>query len=141
MLIEKRIEDDHFLGRIDRADIDQEGNIVIYDYKTGEKPPSNINKEIKTKYAQLLVYKRILGEKVKKVGILAVNDRERKFRYVTHITDTAFVDKMLDLMEKGIFPPVKNSLCNYCVFLDFCPKTDKLNNKIKQVYQPFEELL
>ena len=141
MLIEKNIKDDHFSGRIDRADIDQEGNIVIYDYKTGEKPPSNINKEIKTKYAQLLVYKRILGEKVKKVGILAVNDRDRKFRYVTQITDTAFVDNMLDIMKKGVFPPLKNNLCEYCSFSDFCPRNDQLNRVIKQVYSPFGEVL
>ena len=141
MLIEKRIEDDHFLGRIDRADIDNEGNIVIYDYKTGEKPPSSINKEIKTKYAQLLVYKRILGEKVKKIGILAVNDRDRKFRYTAQITDTNFVDNMLDLIKKGVFPPIKNSLCDYCAFSDFCPKNDQLNKKIKKMYPPFEELL
>ena len=141
MLIEKKVKDQFFSGRIDRADIDKEGNITIYDYKTGEKPPLNINKEIKTKYAQLLVYKKILGEKVKKIGILAVNDKERKFRYVAQITDTAFVDDMLDLMKKGVFPPVKSSFCDYCAFLDFCPKTDQLNQKIKQTYPPFGELL
>ncbi len=141
MLIEKNVKDDYFSGRIDRADIDKEGNITIYDYKTGEKPPSNIHKEIKTKYAQLLVYKKILGEKVKEIGILAVNDRDRKFRYTAQIKDTAFVDNMLDLMKKGIFPPIKNSLCDYCAFLDFCPKNDELNQKIKQVYPPFGELL
>ncbi|WP_457625587.1 PD-(D/E)XK nuclease family protein [Persephonella sp.] len=139
--IEKEIQDEDFSGRIDRADKDRDGNVYIYDYKTGEKPPENIGKEIKRKYSQLLVYSRVLPENVKKIGILAVNDRTGKFRYTTEDIDREYVEGLLSLIEKGYFPPIKDSMCEYCSFSDFCPRNDRINREIKEKLPPFREII
>ncbi|SNZ07816.1 ATP-dependent helicase/DNAse subunit B [Persephonella hydrogeniphila] len=140
-LIEKEIQDKDFSGRVDRADIDKNGMVYIYDYKTGEKPPQNINKEIKRKYSQLLVYSRVLGKSVKEIGIFAVNDRTGKFRYTTENIDTGYVEELLHFLIRGYFPPVKSSMCDYCSFSDFCPRNEAIISEIKEKLLPFREIV
>ncbi len=118
-----------FAGRVDRVDKDQSGNYYLYDYKTGESKIYSIQKEILTKFIQLLIYKRLLeaeGKNIKKVGILAVNQKDRNFRKEVDSSDIEelypFIDTALQKLKEGYFPPIENDYCQYCQFEQFCIK-------------------
>ncbi len=125
-LLEKEIRNKHFKGRVDRADVDKEGKIYIYDYKTGKNSYTELGKEILSKYIQLLVYAQIIGEKVKEVGIFAINDNRRRFLFTLskeeYLTFVPYMEKYLNLLKNKNFPPIENDNCKYCIFETFCPK-------------------
>ncbi len=131
-LLEKDFIDYRFKGRIDRVDIDEDGFYHIYDYKTGEYPPENINNQIKNKYIQLLIYRQFLereNKKVKQIGIIAINDKERKFYYIANneIDIQNSLDKIFNSLIENRFYPIENQDCKYCIFEDICLK-DRLKD-------------
>ncbi len=129
-LLEKEFKDEHFIGRIDRVDVDTSDNHYVYDYKTGEKTVDNIEEEVKSRYIQLLIYKRFLekeNRKVKEIGIFAVNDKNRKFIYTIDNNQKlklleTHIESLLKKLKNGFFYPEKSDLCDFCQFNDFCVK-------------------
>ena len=125
-LLEKEIRNQYFKGRVDRADIDKEGKIYIYDYKTSKNPYNELGKEILSKYIQILVYAQIIGEKVEEVGIFAINDNRRRFLFTLskeeYLTFIPYMEKYLNLLKNKNFPPIENDNCKYCTLETFCPK-------------------
>ena len=116
-----------FAGRVDRVDKDKAGNYYLYDYKTGDSEIQNIQKELLTKFIQLLIYKRLLeaeGKNIKKIGILAINQKDGNFRKEIESSSVEelypFIDNALQKLKKGYFPPIKNDYCKYCQFEQFC---------------------
>ncbi len=123
-LLEKEIKNKHFKGRVDRADIDSNGNIYIYDYKTGKI--KNLEKEILSSYIQLLVYASILEKNVNEIGIFAVNHHSRDFIHSLSKDEyeafIPYVEKYLTFLKDKNFPPVENEKCKHCTLENFCPK-------------------
>ncbi len=120
--LEKEVKNEIFKGRIDRADIDREGNVYIYDYKTGKvKKPE---KEIISKYIQLLIYAELIERPVKEVGIISINDEKGRFFYsiTEHTQYIPEVYRYLGFLKKKLFPPVENETCRYCYLEKFCKK-------------------
>ncbi|NPA52512.1 MAG: Dna2/Cas4 domain-containing protein [Aquificae bacterium] len=130
--LEKRLKNRMFIGRLDRVDQDND-NYYIYDYKTGETPPKNIKKEVQTKYVQLIIYKQLLeqkGKKVKHIGIISINDKTGRTYYTVSPTEELdqHLKEILHRLISKNFTPIQTDECNYCQFLDICPK-DHLPSK------------
>jgi putative RecB family exonuclease len=116
-------------GILDRLDRDEDGELVIVDYKTGGLPNRNYdtstfaNAEL---YAALCEAK--LGEQPKKIRLLYVADGTAIERYVTDITVKARAHAAANAWQRinryyddGDFPatPSKSS-CRFCAFKEIC---------------------
>lgn len=116
-------------GILDRIDRDEDGHLVITDYKSGRAPPE--------RYAQgaffalkiyALLIRRCQGETPKEVRLLYLNGptlyrcqvddsqldaMDRQLRALWSTIDRALADDR--------FPPRPGRLCNWCSFQDRCP--------------------
>jgi putative RecB family exonuclease len=116
-------------GILDRLDRDDDGQLVIVDYKTGGLPNRNYdsstfaNAEL---YAALCEAK--LGEQPKKIRLLYVAQGETIERVVTDVTVKARANfastawqRINRYYDDGDFPatPSKNS-CRFCAYKEIC---------------------
>jgi len=117
-------------GILDRLDRDNEGNLIIVDYKTG-KVPQDRYKDSALLPAKIYAYlcEKHLGERPTKIRLLYVQFGKE---LVVDITDdhVAYAEKRVrDAWEKiemwyeaQFFPPIRNNLCEkWCSFKDICP--------------------
>ncbi|WP_029522510.1 PD-(D/E)XK nuclease family protein [Persephonella sp. KM09-Lau-8] len=132
-LLEKELSNGIFKGRIDRAEKDPEGFYYIADYKTGnvKELHKTFEKELKKKYIQLLIYKKLLeqeGKQIKNVAIFAINDHTKKYFYFGENLDFTALEEYLDEMVNQLFSkkfhPEQNDECRYCPYHTFCLKDD-----------------
>lgn len=133
--IEERIsnESDHFRGIIDIVLEDQDGNLIVLDYKTSKK-----TKPI-TKYRlELCIYKNLLefkypDRKVIAAGIFFTHNNDYRVVNFTDNTDQGayittedydFVmslpEQILPIIDQGIYLPKRQYNCKYCYYNDRC---------------------
>lgn len=116
-------------GILDRLDRDEDGDLVIVDYKTGSLPNRNFdshtfaNAEL---YAVLCEEK--LGERPRKIRLLYVSQGETIERSVSEVVirarataATTAWERIQRYYDEGDFPatPSKNA-CRFCSFQELC---------------------
>jgi len=127
--LEKEYQNEYFKCRIDRIDKDEENNLYIYDYKVS-KEPDKFEEKLKYRYIQLPVYKKVLEEqnkKIKEIGIIALNDENKKFLYSIKDEDkfselNQIIEGLISELKENIFYPIKRNDCGYCNYTEFCLK-------------------
>lgn len=126
-------EKDHLRGIIDIVLEDQDGNLIIFDYKTSKK-----TKPI-TKYRlELCIYKNLLehkypDKKVVSAGIFFTNNNDyRVANFTDDISNGAYIttsdydfvlslpNRILSIIEKGIYLPKRQYNCKFCYYHDRC---------------------
>ena len=129
MRVAVTIADTPLFGILDRLDRDEEGNLVIVDYKTGSLPNRNYDSQTFANaelYAVLCEEK--LGERPTKIRLLYVSQGETIERPVSEVViraraqaATAAWTKIQRYYADGDFPatPSKNA-CRFCSFTDLC---------------------
>lgn len=129
MRVAVSIGDTPLFGILDRLDRDDEGNLVIVDYKTGSLPNRNYDSQTFANaelYAVLCEEK--LGERPAKIRLLYVSQGETLERTVTEVIIRARAAaasaawlKINRYYDDGEFPatPSKNA-CRFCSFRDLC---------------------
>ena len=135
--VEEKISnpDSHFRGIIDIVLENQDGDLIVFDYKTSKK-----TKPITNYRLELCIYKHLLeykypNKKVIAAGIFfthnndyrVVNftDTQKRGAYIT-TEDYNFVmslpKKLLSVMENNVYLPKRQFICKFCYFADRCTK-------------------
>lgn len=135
--VEERISNpaDHFRGIIDIVLENDDGDLIVFDYKTSKK-----TKPI-TKYRlELCIYKNLLEYKYPDKTVVAAGiffTHNNDYRVVNFTDDTncgAYInaddynfvmslpDKILPVIDKGFYLPKRQYNCKFCYYNDQCMK-------------------
>lgn len=116
-------------GFVDRYRFDNNGKLIVEDYKTGKVPNPNY---LEDKFFQLLVYASMLKElevgDTSTVSLLYLAGTKRFNKKVTQDDLDKTVNKIVEtkqavdmFCEQEKFPAKPSSLCNWCHFKKICP--------------------
>lgn len=116
-------------GILDRIDRDEDGQLIITDYKTGKAPPERyaLSSFFALKIYALLIRKR-LRETPKEVRLLYLSG-PTLYRLPIDDRQLDAMDGQLRALWAAIeramshdrFPPRPGSLCNWCSYQEICP--------------------
>ena len=123
------IEDLNLRGILDRMDRNENGELIIVDYKSGKAP---LAKYKEPRFFALKLYALLIKEETGEMPV------ELKLIYLQNSTiHTLKIDEeMLNLAKEEIleiwnnikiafknneFPPIKNTLCDWCYYKPICP--------------------
>ena len=116
-------------GVIDRLELDEDGELVITDYKTGKAPPPQ---RVQESLTGVHIYSRlceaILGKRPVRAQLLYLSGPERIVSTPTPATlrgvdgrAGAVMNAVRTACERDDFRPKTSPLCNWCSFQEFCP--------------------
>ncbi|WP_406534509.1 PD-(D/E)XK nuclease family protein [Methanobrevibacter sp.] len=124
-------EENRFSGICDIILEDENGELIVIDYKTS-KSSSFSKYRLELCYYKLLV-ENVFGKTVSRVGIfftkngrlrlLDVCDEENKRYYLNNDEIQQAIDTLHDVrkdINSGKFPAKKQFLCRYCTYKDLC---------------------
>ena len=116
-------------GIIDRLDLDQDGNLIVVDYKTGRAPGANFE------YGKLggvqfyaFLCEQVLGRRPVAVKLLYLQEpmsistvpSEQSIKGL-QVKTSAIWNAVEKACDREDFRPNPGKLCNWCSFQDFCP--------------------
>lgn len=127
--LEARLGSLSLRGIIDRLELDEQGELVVTDYKTG-RPPFQNREQSKLGGVNFYAWlcHEVLGKRPAKVrlmylrtgDVLEAVPSEQSVRFLTRRTAAVFqaVEKACGT---GDFKPRTSGLCNFCAFKAWCP--------------------
>ncbi len=117
-------------GIIDRLEYDENDQLVISDYKTGNTPSAKFGKNKMDNmhlYASLCL--RVRGELPQKLRLMYLKSSTSVKEEVTaqsniKCEDAAIetFDQIAESCQSGVFATNKSGLCNFCAFKQWCPE-------------------
>jgi putative RecB family exonuclease len=116
-------------GIIDRLELDEDGELVVTDYKTGSAPGEGWEqRSLAGVHIYSLLCERVFGRRPARVQLLYLSRPER---IVAHSNDpmtrgvevksAAVMQAIRTACERSDFRPRPGKLCDYCSFREFCP--------------------
>jgi putative RecB family exonuclease len=119
-------------GIIDRLDLDEHGELVVVDYKTGRAPSGNYEqKSLAGVHFYSFLCEAVLGKRPAKIRLMYLSSgetietvpSEQSVRFIN--TRTSAVWKAVErACVSGDFRPNKSRLCDWCSFQQWCPAFD-----------------
>jgi putative RecB family exonuclease len=119
-------------GIIDRLELDDDGELVVTDYKTGRAPSGNFEqKSLSGVHFYSFLCEAVLGRRPAKIRLMYLKSGEtietvpsaQSVRFIT--TRTAAVWNAVErACTTGEFRPRTSALCGYCAFQRWCPAFD-----------------
>ncbi len=116
-------------GIIDRLELDDDGELVVTDYKTGRPPSGNYEqKSLAGVHFYSFLCERVLGRRPARIRLMYLSTGEtietvpsaQSVRFIT--TRTAAVWNAIErACVTGDFRPRPGRLCDYCAFRAWCP--------------------
>ena len=107
-------------GRVDRADIDNEGGLHVYDYKTGRAPALATTLQVPL-YAMCLSQE--FDAPVREAAYLSLRDNEARQRADFEDASQKLKNTMGEIRNGRFSPKPSNpSLCSYCGYVALCRK-------------------
>ncbi len=107
-------------GRVDRADVDADGRLHVYDYKSGRAPEASVTLQVPL-YSMCL--SQDLGTPIEESVYLSFRDRRSTAR-ADYQKASALLVETFDAIQNGRFPPkpYRDTLCYSCGFVGVCRK-------------------
>lgn len=119
-------------GIIDRLELDDNGDLVVTDYKTGRAPSGNFEqKSLSGVHFYSFLCEAVLGKRPSKIRLMYLSSGEtiettptaQSVKFID--TRTAAVWKAVErACISGDFRPNKSRLCDWCRFQEWCPAFD-----------------
>jgi putative RecB family exonuclease len=117
-------------GIIDRLELDENGELVVTDYKTGSAPSEGWeHKSLAGVHVYSWLCERMFGRRPARVQLLYLSKPER---IVTTPNDPSLrgVEMKSDAVMRAVrtacarddFRPRRSALCSFCSFQEFCPE-------------------
>lgn len=116
-------------GIIDRLELDEQGEFVVTDYKTGSVPSEFFEaKSLSGVHMYALLCERMLGRRPARVQLYYLSKPEaiiatpsdQSIRGVERRT-TALYSAVRSACDRDDFRPKPGRLCNFCTFKPYCP--------------------
>jgi putative RecB family exonuclease len=116
-------------GIIDRLELDDDGRLVVTDYKTGRVPHANYERgKLGGVHFYALLCERLFGQRPAKVQLLYLDEPVALVVAPTEQSTRALERKVLAVWtaieracEREDFRPKPSKLCDWCSFQRFCP--------------------
>jgi putative RecB family exonuclease len=119
-------------GIIDRLELDDDGELVVTDYKTGRAPSGNFEqKSLAGVHFYSFLCEAVLGKRPARIRLMYLSSGEtietvpsaQSVRFID--TRTAAVWKAVErACTTGDFRPNQSRLCDWCSFRQWCPAFD-----------------
>ena len=119
-------------GIIDRLELDENGDLVVTDYKTGRAPSGRYEqKSLAGVHFYSFLCEAVLGKLPSKIRLMYLSNGEtietvpsaQSVRFIN--TRTAAVWNAVErACTTGDFRPNQSKLCDWCSFKDWCPAFD-----------------
>jgi putative RecB family exonuclease len=116
-------------GIIDRLELDDDGELVVTDYKTGRAPTGNYEqKSLAGVHFYSFLCEAVFGKRPAKIRLMYLSSGEtietvpsaQSVKFIT--TRTAAVWSAVErACTTGDFRPRQSKLCDYCSFQQWCP--------------------
>lgn len=127
--LEGEIDGVKLRGIIDRLDVDDRGELVVIDYKTGRAPPARYERSrLAGVHLYALLCKQALGRVPAEVRLLHLREpltiRATPTEQSIRAQEQRSVAVWLAIQracEREDFPPRPSGLCGFCNFKPFCP--------------------
>jgi putative RecB family exonuclease len=127
--VEAEVDGIRLRGIIDRLELDQDGELVVTDYKTGAAPSTeHERKRLAGVHIYSLLCEQVLGRRPRRVQLLYLRS---PLAIATEPTDrtTRGTRRTLDALWRAVeraceredFRPQRSRLCDYCAFQAYCP--------------------
>ena len=116
-------------GIIDRLELDEHGELVVTDYKTGRPPSGNYEqKSLAGVHFYAFLCENVLGKRPAKIRLMYLSTGEtietvptaQSVRFITTRT-TAVWNAVERACSTGEFRPRTSKLCDYCACQQWCP--------------------
>jgi len=116
-------------GIIDRLELDDDGELVVTDYKTGRAPSGNYEqKSLAGVHFYSFLCEAVFGKRPAKIRLMYLASGEtietvpsaQSVKFITTRT-TAVWSAVERACTSGDFRPRSSSLCEYCSFKQWCP--------------------
>jgi putative RecB family exonuclease len=129
LLVEAEIGGAHVRGIIDRLEIDDDGELVVTDYKTGKAPAERHERgRLAGVHVYALLCEKVLGRRPARVQLLYLADpvaiictpTERDVRAAERRLAAVWT-AVLRACATDNFKPQPSRLCDYCAFQAWCP--------------------
>ena len=117
-------------GIIDRLELDEDGELVVTDYKTGRTPSqAQEQSRLGGVHFYSLLCERVLGKRPSKVQLIYLGDQPQVITTTPSEQSTRGVAKKVEAIWSAVeracehddFRPKTSALCNWCSFKAFCP--------------------
>ncbi len=137
-------------GVIDRLELDDDGELVVTDYKTGRAPSGNWEqKSLAGVHFYSFLCEAVFGRRPSKIRLMYLKSgetietvpSEQSVRFITTRT-TAVWSAVERACTTGDFRPRPSKLCDYCSFQRWCPAFDGIPDDASiEARQAYEALV
>jgi putative RecB family exonuclease len=117
-------------GIIDRLDLDDDGELVVTDYKTGRAPSPNWErKSLSGVHFYAFLCEHVFGKRPAAIRLMYLRSKEiitatptaQSTRFMTTRTNAVW-QAVATACERDDFRPRPGALCNYCAYQRWCPE-------------------